>query len=566
MHGGAFRSFIKIKRRWTHGLSGPFRWEPVAVGIKELKRRYRENLALGRALPTHDLGVPLPLSTGNPLYDAALTEKLAATTTLDAPEHVARAWHLVSQATTAERATLAEHGDALLNDWKLLLALRAWQLDDGEAVRRLLAALPWGWRLAFPVAVVKPAEHVFTGWRRTVAFRLIDEPRWDELRALYRELVAQAPATALLKYRRVVQQSMALLHYRPDGERERAIHDLAFGRGDATSTALPLVAAYARARDALRAGGPGTFLDALGDTDLPLTSFMGLLGSAKIRLTDETPHTAALRDRAVRSATAVESLLRLKEWDPWLTDAHVHELSARVRQSVIERGFDIPFAKVVKAFLGAPPRTRKRVLQPLLAPLLRHFGKRVAALLPPPGPISFVMPVNVIHLMSFLLYAVMAAAAPARLVLVKKKGIADASDFGLEEVIPHLADDQPQLERWLLSELGGATTIYDYSYDYRALAKQVDRIDPAAPMVLDLPFADSDDILAALLPRERVFNLNTAFGAPGEICVAYEYYLRFGVVGPGWAFREWSRMSDGAASRFAELLERLGHFERLAVS
>jgi len=35
------------------------------------------------ALPTHDLGVPLPLSTGNPLFDAALTEKLATTTTIE---------------------------------------------------------------------------------------------------------------------------------------------------------------------------------------------------------------------------------------------------------------------------------------------------------------------------------------------------------------------------------------------------------------------------------------------------------------------------------------------------
>jgi hypothetical protein len=534
------------------------------IGIKELKRRYRENLALGRALPTHDLGVPLPLSTGNPLFDAALTEKLATTTTLDAPEHVARAWHMVGRATAEERATLGENAGALLNDWKLLLALRAWQLDDGEAVRRLLRALPWGWRLAFPVAIIKPAEHVFTGWRRTLEFRLVDDPRWDALRALYRELLAQAPATALLKYRRVVQQAMALLHYRPDGDRERAIHDLAFGRGDASADALPLVATYAKARDALRTGGIAKFLDALGDAELPLTSIMGLLGNAKIRLADDGPHAGALRDRVVRAATSVESLLRLKEWDPWLTDAHVDALSARVRHAVIEQGFDIPFAKVVKAYLGAPQTTRERVLKPLFAPLLRHFGKRVASLLPPPGPTAFVMPINVVHLMSFLLYAVMAAAAPARLVLVRKKGIVEASDLGLEQVIPHLADDREKLERWLLSELGGATTIYDYTYDYKALAKTLDKIDPAVPTVLDLPFADSDDILGALLPRERVFNLNTAFGAPGEICVAYEYYLRSAVVDDGWAVREWSRMSDSAASRFAELLERLGQFEKLA--
>ena len=115
------------------------------VGIRELKRRYRENLALGRALPTHDLGVPLPLSTGNPLFDAAMTEKLASTTTIDAPEHLARGWEMVRRASPDERTILAEHATALLNDWKLLLALRAWELGDLEQVRRFVRALPWGW-------------------------------------------------------------------------------------------------------------------------------------------------------------------------------------------------------------------------------------------------------------------------------------------------------------------------------------------------------------------------------------------------------------------------------------
>ena len=535
------------------------------VGIKELKRRYRENLALGRALPTHDLGVPLPLSTGNPLYDAAMTEKLAQTATLDAPEHLARAWDLVKRATTAEREVLAAHADALLNDWKLLLALRAWEAGDGEQTRRFVRALPWGWRLGFPTCVINPGAFLFTGWKKRVAFRLVDAPRWDELRAFYRELLAAAPGTALLKYRSAVQQALALLHYRPDGDRERAIHDLAFARGDAAGGLDP-IATYVRARDALRSGGAKAFVDALdGQPELPITSFMGLLGSSGIRLRDgKTPYVEALRDHAVRCATPVESLLRLNEWSPWLTDAHINELSTRVRHAVIERGLDIPFAKVIKAFLAAPSSVKQRVRDPLLAPLMRHFGARVAKLLPAPGPITFVMPVNVVHLMSFLLYAVLAAAAPSRLVLCKKRGATVVSDFGLEQVIAHLTDDRAQLEQWLLKELGGASTVTGYTYDMAALAKTLGSVDPAAPLVLDLPFVDSLDILTALLPRERVFNLNTAFGAPGEICVAYEYYERFAIVTEQWSFRVWSRWSDSAASRFAELLERLGHFDKLA--
>jgi len=536
------------------------------VGIKELKRRYRENLALGRALPTHDLGVPLPLSTGNSLFDAALTEKLAQSATLDAPEHLARAWDLVKRATVAERTVLAEHADALLNDWKLLLALRAWELGDGEQTKRFVRALPWGWRLGFPTCVVNPGAFMFTGWKKRVAFRLVDDPKWDELRAYYRELLAAAPGTALLKYRGTIQQALALLHYRPDGEREREIHDLAFSRG--TSATVEPIATYVRARDALRSGGAKAFLDTLdGKPELPITSFMGLLGSAGLRLRDNnTPYVEALRDHAVRCATPVESLLRLSEWSPWLTDAHIAELSTRVRHAVIERGLDIPFAKVLKAFLAAPPALKKRVRDPLLAPLMRHFGARVAALLPPPGPITFVMPVNVVHLMSFLLYAVLAAAAPARLVLVKKRGTRVVTDFGLDQVIEHLTDERSEIERWLLTELGGASTVTGFSYDMPALAKSLEAVDPAAPLVLDLPFVDSLDILTALLPRDRVFNLNTAFGAPGEICVAYEYYQRFALVTESWSFRVWSRWSDSAASRFAELLERLGHFERLATA
>jgi hypothetical protein len=98
----------------------------------------------------------------------------------------------------------------------------------------------------------------------------------------------------------------------------------------------------------------------------------------------------------------------------------------------------------------------------------------------------------------------------------------------------------------------------------RAVKKTLEAIDPAAPTVLDLPFADNMDILTALLPRERVFNLNSAYGAPGEICVSYDYYLKFALVDEAWSFRSWSRYSDGAASRFAELLEKLEQFERFA--
>src|SRR5687767_12383285 len=130
--------------------------------IRELKRDYKIRLALGEALPLHDQAISLPLSTGNTLFDSALTDKLVATRLMSEPEHVARAWQLVKSASKREITALLPHGRGLLNDYKLLLALRCWEDGDDSNPRRFLGALPWGWRLAFPTAVIKPAAHLFT--------------------------------------------------------------------------------------------------------------------------------------------------------------------------------------------------------------------------------------------------------------------------------------------------------------------------------------------------------------------------------------------------------------------
>jgi hypothetical protein len=171
-----------------------------AVTIRDLKRRYKMGLAVGATLPTHDIPISLPLSTGNPLFDAALTDKLVATATLSEAEHLNRGWKLVQGATTGERDALARNARLLLNDYKLLLALRAWQEGDEAQTRTFLRALPWAWRLGFPTAVIKPAAQIFTGWRRSLRFRLVDDPRYGPLHELYREILAQAPPVTLLKY------------------------------------------------------------------------------------------------------------------------------------------------------------------------------------------------------------------------------------------------------------------------------------------------------------------------------------------------------------------------------
>jgi hypothetical protein len=539
------------------------------VPIRELKQRYKINLALGHTLPVNDLAISLPLSTGNPLYDAALTDKLVMTATLSQAEHLNRGWHLARQGSVAELQTLAAHAPSLLNDYKLLLALRAWESGNEELTRTFLQALPWHWRLAFPTAVIKPSAHFFTGWRKDVKFRLVEDPRYPALQALYHELLAQAPPVALLKYRQTIKEAAALQKFRFEGERERAIHDLCFNNGRAfpDDGSLEPITTYIQAREALAGGSVQNFLAILENAphEIPLTAYMGLLGNARIRLNDnEQPASGRLRVYAIRAATAVDCLLRLQEWQNWLTPAHVQTLGAKVNQGIIERGLDIPFFKVTKAFMNAPLSVRQMALEPLYLPLLRHFGRQTVDLLGEPGPLTYLQPANTIHLMSFLLYATLSSAMPSRLFLVFPDGVEEIPPLDLEEVARHLADDPQAMQNWLLQKFGGLAAQFQYSYDYRQISHILRELDPRAPLLLDLPFAQSMDILDALLPFERVFNLNNTFGAPGEICIAYEYYALFTVNTSFWHYGLWSRYSDMAAQRFAEFLHRLRAFQQLA--
>src|SRR5436190_3964377 len=144
----------------------------MSIQIRDLKRRYKMNLAVGKSLPTFDLATPLPLSTGNSLFDSALLDKLSATTTMNEAEHLNRSWHLVKNATNDEITILSNYAKGILNDYKLLLALRCWEKGDEEKFWTFLNSLPWGWRLAFPTFVIKPSAQIFTGWRKNLQFRL----------------------------------------------------------------------------------------------------------------------------------------------------------------------------------------------------------------------------------------------------------------------------------------------------------------------------------------------------------------------------------------------------------
>lgn len=541
----------------------------MAIQIRDLKRRYKMNLAVGKSLPTFDLATPLPLSTGNPLFDSALLDKLSATTTMNEAEHLNRAWNLVKNATTDETTILAENARGILNAYKLLLALKCWERGDEEKFWTFLKALPWGWRLAFPTFVIKPSAQIFTGWRKNLQFRLVENTRYGALHETYRQILASAPPTAIMKYRSTIHEALALLHFKPQGERELAIHNWCFSNGEKCAEAenLAPINTYVKARRALRNSGTTEFLNVLNSTQtaIPITSFMGLLGNNSIRLNDwYEDNIDELRNYAVHSATTVESLLRLNEWSEWLDQSHIEKLSEKVRSNITEGRIDVPFFKVVKAFINSPLSIRKQILEPLFLPLLEHFGKQTAGLLPPPVPLTYIQPCNVIHTMSFLLYTVLSSAMETRLFLLFKDGIEEVPALELKDVGSHLADSTEELQRWLLSEFGGLTSTNSYTYDYSKLRQTLGTLNPQAPIMLDIPFADSMDILSGLLPFERVFNLNTAYGAPGEVCIAYEYYNQFFFGNKTWSYSIWSRYSDSAAQKFAEFLDRLNYFHKFA--
>ena len=460
--------------------------------IRELKRDYRLALAEGRVLHTVDRSISVPFSTGNPLFDSALTNKLQASATLNEAERLRRSWNLVRNADEREMSLLCEHRRSLLNDYKMLAAVESWRRGDTDTVRKMLGALPWRWKFAFPIAVIKPSAHVFTGWRKDIRFRLIDEPNFEGLFEFFRDTLARAPGVAILKYQATIKQSAALMRYRFEGERERAIHDLCFNRGKNFPDdieGLEPIPTYLKAREFIKAGDIDSFLTTLenGAAEIPITSFMGLIGSQKIRLWEETQHTERLRAYAVRCATAVESLLRLAEWGDWLSIEQADAISAKVRHTIIERGIDIPFFKILKGFIAAPRRVKEMILHPLLIPLLHHFGETTAKRLHG-QPITFVQPGNMLSMMSFVLYTVLASATDTKLLLLYNDSIEAADGLDVNEVASHLVDTRVDFETWLKSTFGGLATTYrtneigEHASDLIHQLSQSDR-----PLALDVP-------------------------------------------------------------------------------
>ena len=530
--------------------------------VRDLKRRYKLLLAERRALHVTDLGISLPISTGDPILDATLLEKLVPTATMGEAEHLARAWELVRVSTPRHHALLRTHARSLLNDHKLLHAIGALERGDDATLDAMLDALPWAWRLGFPTAVIKPAARMLTGWRKRVPFRLIDPP-FERLRAIFRATLAAAPDATLLKFRDAVKESAALLRFRFEGPRERAIHDLCFGDGRAAVDELPAVGAFVRARDALATDGVSAFVRALDDAPgkVPLTALLGLFGQANVRLDRATLEHRAylqpLRAHAIASASGVEMLLRLHEWGSWLRDTELQQITTRVHDAMRHPRVSLPFFKVLKGFEAAPLHVRQGLARPLLLPLMERFGRDLRALLPDATDYTFVLPSMMLRMTSLTLYAMVAQAGAARLVMLRGRGLAEAPPVSPSDLLVPIVEGPHAAKAWLERELGAIAHDASYTFDVPALAQTLERLDPRQPLLLDVPFVSDARLIEALLPFDLALNLNPPVGAPGELTVGYEFYTQAVYATPrgGWAVLE--RGGDTAATRFGELVDRL---------
>jgi len=190
-----------------------------------------------------------------------------------------------------------------------------------------------------------------------------------------------------------------------------------------------------------------------------------------------------------------------------------------------------------------------------LVPLMQRFGQQVRALLPAARDYTFVLPANMLRLTSLMLYAMVATAGDARLLILRNKGLSSTAPVSLHDVVTHLVAGDTK--GWLERELGAVAHDESYRFDVPALARTLGDVDPTQPLMLDVPFVSDARLLEALLPFDLALNLNPPLGAPGELTVGYEFYTHAVYATPkgGWAVL--SRGGDTAATRFAELIDRL---------
>ncbi len=534
------------------------------ITIRELKHRYKMLLAQGLALPIADQGAAIPVSTGSPFLDSMLNEKVATTPTINAEEHLMRSWLLASNASKGELDLAIANIDGCMNDHKLLLAVRLFASKD-ERYNVVLSSLPMKWKLMFPIAMIKPASVFFESWKRDIRFRLVGDIDYPALKKHYHETLANARDDAVLKFREIIKEALALLHWKPEGNRENAIHEWCFGSGK-RSDAMPLLSLYLDMRDAFNKGNYNEFvsMQMKAERPIPLTSYMGLLSSRKFNL--NLYEGERFRDGALRAASPIEFVLRLNEWGHWISTEQLTEMSKMVR-SRVEKGLgDIPFYKITQAYLATNDRTRATTFDELYVPMMKGFSKQMGVLIPKGSEVIMVQPNNFVNLMSILFLATISYERGTRMKLVGEKiGSVDSQSLlNFDELRSIVTAPIQDAQQFLLDKFGGHALARSFTFNENVLVSAFDDIKPEDIVIIDMPFVFSVKLLEKLLHIRKVLNMSSHFGSPSEISLHTQYEDIASFVTKRFALHLFTRYSDSAVKNLANYIERLVWFERMA--
>ncbi|GAB4330581.1 MAG: hypothetical protein Kow0069_38190 [Promethearchaeota archaeon] len=526
---------------------------------KRLKQAYLRLRHRGEVLPWPDRSPPLPLSSGSPFLDSCVFEKIKQTPGMTIEEHLARSHQLVRAASDGEVALAIEHSRALLNDHKALLAARLLLEGDEDGFDRVVATLPFGWKLQVPATFVKPSSVFLTGWKRDVDFRLFPDVPYARLREYLGGLVEGAPEVVLLKYRAKLKTAMALLRYRVETAKERAVAKWCFDRKVDRLPDLPMIDHFLELREAARRRDEARFARLLesAEVTVPITSYVGLLGTLGVDL--ESTEKEVFRDYAIRCATPVESLLRLNEWRHWLTDDHLDVLVKRLFWGS-DRGI-VTLEKLTTAYVNLPFRLQKRLTEPVFVPLLKKAAAGVADLLP--DSFEFLIPRSFFVFTNFLLYLVMTAVADGQLTTFHADQV-EHHEFELDVLSEIAQMDLTSFDQYLHEHYRKEHRTVVSPLQFATITKHVEAVPPRDLLVVDLPFARNAEFIRALNQHENVFNLHSYVGLAGEVPVnpAPVNLLSVSVMGET-VFECMLKKPTDAVVQFVALLQRVRSLVRM---
>ncbi len=535
----------------------------MSYSNRRLKELYLDLRYQNKVLSPEDRSPKLPISSGNALVDACLFEKIQQTPTTQIEEHLLRAWQMVERATEEEINILYTHRGALLNDHKILLAMRLFQEEREDQCHAFLKSLPFGWEVQFPTAFIKPADVFFTGWKGSLDFRLVKDIPYTRLRKFFADFIEHdLSEMSLLKYRAKLKTALALLRYPVISPRERAVSEWCFDRKLTSLPDFPLINTFLAVRQKAKVRDEAGFIQELKgnpDVNLPITSYMGLLGTLGVEL--NSTNQDFFREYAVKCATFVESLLRLNEWAWWLTDDQIVALGKRLVTGY-EKGM-LTIDKITNAFANIDNfLLQKKLTDLVFLPLLKRSVADLNPLLP--SKFEMILPLSYFIFTNFLLYLVMNAVADGKLTLFHGKTVRHL-DFTLDILSEIIKMDVVSFDDYLFKHYRAEYSTYVSEMESPYITDYIKGIPRERMLVIDLPFSRMYDLMYTLNQHDTIFNISKYCGLSGEISLqnnAVEL-AQLKIMGEDFFTATQSRPKD-AVTDFVAMLEKVRVLNQVA--